>query len=320
LIGNRHFPALGSLVRRKKKSPKNKRFYPSLALSPLRYPGGKSWLIPKVEKWLHHLKTDRRHQFVEPFAGGANVGLTMLARQKVGRLLIAELDKRIAAFWKVTLQDPDWLIRAIRGFRPTRKNLAIHLTLKPRGFRRLGFQTLLKNRTSRGGVIAPRAGILQRGERDKGPFSRWYPETLIKRIEQIRRYRAQITLVQGDGVRLLRSRRHRSNDVYFIDPPYSHSLNGAGRRLYSHYEIPHDALFGLTKKLKGRFLMTYDDNKAMEVLAKKHGLSTSKTRMKSSHHAAKKELLISTDLTSIKNNSLSNEAKAKSGRNSRRRG
>ncbi len=286
-------------MRRKRKS-NNNTFHPSKALSPLRYPGGKSWLIPNVEKWLTAIKATRRHRLVEPFAGGANVGLAMLARGKVGALTIVELDKRIAAFWKLVLRDPEWLIRAIRNFTPTRKNLAERLGRNARRFRELGFQTLLKNRTSRGGVIAPRAGILKHGERKRGPFSRWYPDTLIKRVKRISELEDKIKLVHGDGLRILRERKKRTNDVYFVDPPYSFSSNGAGRRLYSHYEVPHEDLIKAVKKLRGPFLMTYDNDAAIHALAKKHKLSTSKIQMRSSHHANKKELLISSDLSGIR--------------------
>lgn len=284
------------LFSKMKLSRRKHRFHPSLALSPLRYPGGKSWLIPQVEKWLESIGSNGRYRFIEPFAGGANVGLTMLEQGKIGALTIVEIDKRIDAFWKLTLRDPDWLMKAIRAFVPTRENLIQCLSSTPKGYRKLGFQTLLKNRTARAGVIAGRAGILNRGERNRGPFSRWYPDTLIKRIERIKNLRTRITLIEGDGLRLLRCRRNRKNDIYFIDPPYSRSTNGAGRRLYSHYEIAHEELLRASKHLTGQFLLTYDDDRVIEKLAKTHKLSIKKIRMRNSHHATKKELLISDDL------------------------
>lgn len=38
-------------------------------LSPFRYPGGKTWLVPEVRKWLTASKA-KPSVFVEPFAGG----------------------------------------------------------------------------------------------------------------------------------------------------------------------------------------------------------------------------------------------------------
>jgi|SRR2546428_13760764 len=37
--------------------------------SPFRYPGGKTWLVPRVREWLASLP-QRPALFVEPFAGG----------------------------------------------------------------------------------------------------------------------------------------------------------------------------------------------------------------------------------------------------------
>lgn len=275
---------------------RTRKFHPSLALSPLRYPGGKSWLIPRIETWLHSINSSRRHRFIEPFAGGANVGLTMLEKGKVGSLTIVELDKKVCAFWKLTLDDPDWLIETIREFDPTIENLVIRLKSQPTGYRKLGFQTLLRNRTSRAGVIAGRAGILNRGERNRGPFSRWYPETLIKRIQRIKALRSKITLIAGDGLGHLYARRDKKNDIYFIDPPYSLSQNGAGRRLYSHFDIPHEDLLKALSHLTGRYLVTYDANPNVENLAIIHNLKFKKVLMRTSHHAIKHELLISDNL------------------------
>ena len=35
--------------------------------SPLRYPGGKTWLIPHIREWLRHTQPQL---LIEPFAGG----------------------------------------------------------------------------------------------------------------------------------------------------------------------------------------------------------------------------------------------------------
>jgi len=279
-----------------KRNDRKRYFHPSQALSPLRYPGGKSWLIPTIEKWLDSIRSDKRYRFIEPFAGGANVGLTMLENGKIAALTTVEIDMRLRAFLKLMLTDPDSLVTAIREFVPTQKNLTQCLSCKPKGYRKLGFQTLVKNRTSRGGVIAARAGMLKQGERNRGPFSRWYPETLIKRIKRIKRVRCKISLVEGDGIRFLCKRRNRKNDIYFIDPPYSFSKNGAGRRLYSHFEVPHKELLKALKQLSGRFLVTYDDDRSIEQLAKTNKLAFKGIRMRNSNYITKKELLISDDL------------------------
>jgi len=44
--------------------------------SPFRYPGGKTWLVPYINRWLASLNF-RPAEFVEPFCGGAIVGLNV---------------------------------------------------------------------------------------------------------------------------------------------------------------------------------------------------------------------------------------------------
>ena len=46
--------------------------------------------------------------FIEPFAGGATVGLTLLYRDLIDRLLLVELDLRVATFWKRAITDPSF--------------------------------------------------------------------------------------------------------------------------------------------------------------------------------------------------------------------
>ncbi|MDP8791430.1 DNA adenine methylase, partial [Serratia marcescens] len=62
--------ALASLVEQlhDKKAPTN--VAQVRQLSPFRYPGGKTWLVPEVRKWLMASKVTPS-VFVEPFAGGA---------------------------------------------------------------------------------------------------------------------------------------------------------------------------------------------------------------------------------------------------------
>jgi len=69
--------------------------------SPFRYPGGKSWLAPYVRQWLRSL--ERRVRFAEPFAGGANVGLTVALEDLAEHVTLVELDRDVAAVWETVL-------------------------------------------------------------------------------------------------------------------------------------------------------------------------------------------------------------------------
>src|SRR5207247_1732355 len=76
--------------------------------------------------------------------------------------------------------------------------------------RDLIWATILKNRMSHGGLIAPGSGLLKEGESGKGLRSRWYPKTLTRRIKAIHALKNRITFRQANALRSL-SRNHRGS-------------------------------------------------------------------------------------------------------------
>jgi len=161
----------------------------------------------------------------------------------------------------------------------------------------VAFRTILKNRINRGGILAPGAGIIKYGENGKGLLSRWYPETLRRRILEIASIRDRIRFEQGDGVAVMGANAERTDAVYFIDPPYTASkTKSAGSRLYLHSVLDHERLFQVTATVAGDFLMTYDNAPGVQDLAQRHGFDTMPIPMKNMHHTEMTELLIGRDL------------------------
>lgn len=266
--------------------------------SPFRYPGGKTWLVPRIRRWLLRLPPTRRCVFVEPFAGGAIVGLTAVFEQLVERVLLVELDDQVAAVWEtiITAGEGAWLADRILAFDLTSDNAAALLSADNMSRREQAFRTIVKNRVNRGGILAPGAGQLKRGENGKGITSRWYPETLARRIRAIDALRERLTFVQGDGMAILAQHRETSDAVFFIDPPYTAGSKRPGSRLYTHTEIDHPALFCTAAGLTGDVLLTYNRTTTIEQLAAQHSFDTQPVAMKNTHHARQTELLIGRDL------------------------
>lgn len=195
--------------------------------SPFRYPGGKTWLVPYARLWLRRLRAPAR-ELVEPFAGGAIVGLTAAFESLARRVVLIEMDSDVAAVWKTILgEHGEWLAGRIAGFSlsPQSVRQVFHsraLTLKDKAF-----LTILRNRVQRGGILAPGAGLMKYGENGKGLTSRWYPETLRRRILDIVQICEKIRFIHGDGLKYLEKSANRKGTAFFIDPPYV----VAGRRL-----------------------------------------------------------------------------------------
>ena len=269
-----------------------------LQRSPFRFPGGKTWLVPRIRQWLTSLSYQPT-EFIEPFAGGAIVGLTVAAEGLADHVTLVELDENVAAVWQTILHDEgggEWLAKQIVNFDLTHESAKVILAQLPRSTRERAFQTIIKNRVNRGGILAPGAGMIKVGENGKGLLSRWYPETLQRRILEIVRIRDRITFIHSDGMEVLRENAERDDAVFFIDPPYTASSKQAGSRLYNHPNVDHKSLFETADLLVGDFLMTYDDAEGVRQLAEERGFITRKIAMKNTHHAEMTELLIGRDL------------------------
>jgi DNA adenine methylase len=262
--------------------------------SPFRYPGGKTWLIPRIRQWLKN----KISEFIEPFAGGGIISLTVAAEDLAEHVTMVELDDQVAAVWRTIIENDDgeWLANQIACFDLTYESLQNVLASKTHTVRKKAFQTIIKNRTHHGGILAPGSSPLKQGENGKGIRSRWYAETLKKRILDIASIRTHITFIEGDGVEVIKQNANRADAVFFIDPPYTIAGKKAGRRLYRHFELDHEELFDVISNVTGDFLMTYDNADEVRKLAERHGLDTELVAMKNTHHAEMTELLIARNL------------------------
>lgn len=256
--------------------------------SPFRYAGGKTWLIPRIRQWLYH-SGGLGKELIEPFAGGGIVSLTAVIENLVDRATMVEKDEGVAAVWEVILSDgAAWLADQIVQFQLTPNSAREAIEKAHESLESLAFATIIKNRVNRGGILADGASFIKNGENGRGITSRWYPETLKKRILEIDKVKSRIEFIKGDAISILEKNSSRCDAVYFIDPPYFK----AGRRLYRYSTIDHTNLFQVATGLQSDFLMTYDDSEDVIKMANDCKLATRSIAMKNTHHAKKSELLI----------------------------
>lgn len=264
--------------------------------SPFRYPGGKTWLIPRIRRWVGGLPSKPK-ELIEPFAGGGIVGLTVAFEDLADHITLVELDHQIASVWKTILNgDGEWLANRIIGFKFSPETVDIELARTDLSTKELAFQTIIKNRVNRGGILAPGAGKVKYGENGKGLASRWYPETLSERIQKIVAIRDKFTFIEGNGLDVLRENLYQPDVIFFIDPPYTAGDKSAGSRLYTHFDLDHEELFNVSSKLAGDFLMTYDNDNVVQGLTLKYHFAMKEIAMKNTHHLKMTELLIGRNL------------------------
>ena len=264
--------------------------------SPFRYPGGKTWLVPRIREWLSSRNTSPT-EFIEPFAGGAIVSLTVAFERLAKHVTMVELDHQVAAVWHTIINgDGVWLAERIANFDLTSETVEETLSEPACSLPDIAFQTILKNRVNRGGILAKGAGRIKNGENGKGLKSRWYPQTLKQRIMDIIDVRDRIRVIEGDGLSVIRTNAHREDVVFFIDPPYTAGGKRAGSRLYTHSVLDHEELFRIVSTICGDFLITYDNADELYDLARQYNFDTQLVAMKSTHHAEMTELLIGKNL------------------------
>ena len=209
------------------------------------------------------------------------------------RVTLVEKDAAVAAVWQTLLHgEAEWLARKVLDFPFTLSRIEAELSRTPQITREYAFQTILRNRINHGGIFAPGAGKLKRGENNSRLASRWYPQTLAKRMEKIGQIAHKVRFIHGNGMETLHENADRPDAVFFLDPPYTAFGKKAGARLYEHFCLDHDALFRAAKRLRGDFLMTYDNESGVRELAAREGFTVCAVAMKNTHHAAQTELLI----------------------------
>ena len=264
--------------------------------SPFRYPGGKTWFVPTFRNWLQNMPY-RPEVLIEPFAGGGIISLTALFENLIHEVVMVELDEDIAAVWEaVVMGHAEWLAKRILDFELTKDSVIRELSIKHTDIRERAFQTILKNRTFHGGILAHGSGFLKNGENGKGIKSRWYPQTLAKRFNGLSQVSDRIDFREEDGLCVIQEFSDHKNAIFFIDPPYTAGGKKAGRRLYRHFELDHDRLFSLCEHIQGDFLMTYDNADEVKQMARNHGFQMRLIPMKTTHHKTMEELVIGKDL------------------------
>jgi DNA adenine methylase len=242
------------------KSPKNYH-------SPLRYPGGKTSLLPFFEKVIQKNNLEKL-TYIEPFAGGAGAALALLFSGKVEKVVINDLDRAIYSFWQSSIFDSEKFIRKI--FRTSitisewKKQRAVYTSPKSKTFG-LGFATFFLNRTNISGILdgGPIGGLDQKGKWKIN--ARFNKKTLAQKIRKLGKYRSRIAIYNLDGLELIEKYLNQRNTFLYLDPPYFEK----GATLYlNHYQKDnHEALAKKLNQNRNAFwLLTYDNKREIKAL------------------------------------------------------
>ena len=231
--------------------------------SPLRYPGGKSKIAPLI-RLIIEKSGGPEITYIEPFAGGAGVALSLLFEGAVSQIVINDYDKAIYSFWRAIKEDSQELIRLIEHTPLTidewHHQKEIYSTQNRKYSVELGFAAFYLNRTNRSGILSagPIGGYDQTG--NYGIGARFNRETLIRRIQEIANHKSQI-VVYNKEIRSFIDRvipRYQDNAFVYFDPPYYEN----GQRLYKNFFSPTDHIdiaHAISSGVNCPWIVTYDD-------------------------------------------------------------
>lgn len=237
-------------------------------LSPLRYPGGKTRLVPAIRQLIEQSGT-RPGLLIEPFAGGASVSLGLLQSDTVDRVLIADLDPLVAAFWHQAAHNAEELIDAMWEEPVTLGRWDHWQATTPETQLGRAIKCLFLNRTSFSGIIGGSAGpIGGRAQASQYPIDCRFPKaTLARRIRNIARLASQgriAGVLQGPWQETLATAKHYSGQdgaVTYLDPPYVQKADRLYRRHFA--EGDHEDLAHHLAGTNHRWILSYDTDPAV---------------------------------------------------------
>lgn len=228
--------------------------------SPLRYPGGK-WRFSSFFTRFLARNFELPPLYIEPYAGGASLALSLLFENKVSEIWLNDLDPAIHACWSSIVYEGDRFCRMLRKVPLSLEEWHRQKTIYGKGLKAgtfaLGFATFYLNRTNHSGIL--NGGVIG-GQSQLGAWkldARFNRDELIRRVERIRASRQKIKLTRLDASLLLDSLKVPTNCLVYLDPPYV----GAGKALYmnAYKEADHAKVRDQVINLKRKWIVSYDD-------------------------------------------------------------
>ncbi|GHV41602.1 DNA methyltransferase [Synergistales bacterium] len=238
--------------------------------TPLRYPGGKRKLYELVRDIIKFNRLEKC-AYVEPYAGGAGLALSLLFNDVVGSIYLNDFSRPLFAFWDSVLNHTGKFCDLIENTPVTMdewyKQKAIQDNSRSAMLLKLGFSTFFLNRTNRSGIL--KGGVVG-GKKQDGAWkldARFSKKNLIKRIKDIAAYRGQIFIENMDAQDYLKAIVTRLNthaSLIYFDPPYYEK----GAALYDNFynKEDHASVAKDIQALPFHWIVSYDNQPEIQYL------------------------------------------------------
>lgn len=230
-------------------------------ISPLRYPGGKSYLYSTLRSIVRENNLVGG-TYIEPYAGGAGAALGLLITGQVEQIVLNDLDPAIYAFWRAAVSDPELFAAKIQGavlsVPEWETQRYAYLNADREDYMTLGFATFYLNRTNRSGTLngGPIGGKDQTGNYKID--ARFNKATLTERLRLIGLYRKKIVVTSKDGKEVIEEHSGHDRTLIYADPPYFEKAGSL--YLNSFTAKDHEELaVCLNSRNSANWVLTYDN-------------------------------------------------------------
>ncbi len=232
------------------------------------YAGKKCWFVQGAARFF------RRHRcltLLEPFAGSAVIGLSLLWAGIIQRLILVEKDHNMSRLLEGMRSESD-LANRYYNFKPTRANVAAIRNSDPH----TAFSWLVRCRTSsRGKPYGGMRPIID---------ERWCRDLVTSNLRRVYEMRDRITVIQGDALFEMQKYAGDRSVGCFADPPYTADKNSKGKGLYKHHNLNHAELFATLAHWRGPWLMTNDNSPRVRRLVRCYGMHPKSMSLVSTTH------------------------------------
>ena len=223
--------------------------------SPLRYPGGKSRAVQRIEALL--LRDIEEYR--EPFVGGGSLFIYLKQKQPDLKIWINDLNLELYYFWKYAKKDSEKLAREVLKVKKRRKNgqrlfndlINADVDSLTEFDRAVRFFVL--NRITFSGVV-------ESGGFSQLAFETRFTDSSIQRLSNLGQVLDGVRITHKDYRELLKD--GEKNIFTFLDPPYFKATKSKlyGKNGVLHTNFNHDDFAREMKKCKHSWLITYDDS------------------------------------------------------------
>ena len=223
--------------------------------SPLRYPGGKSRAVQRIETLL----LSDIEEYREPFVGGGSLFIYLKQKQPDLKIWINDLNLELYYFWRHAQIDSENLAREVMRIKKKKRNGQrlfnefVNVNVDELNDFERAVRFFVLNRITFSGVV-------ESGGYSQLAFETRFTDSSIDRLSKLGQLLQGVRITNKDYRELL---KHDGKSVFiFLDPPYFKNTKSKlyGKSGTLHTNFNHIEFAQEMKNCKHSWLITYDDS------------------------------------------------------------